>query len=150
LPDDLATGTYYISAWSDSYDVVFEDTLATNLNPDDPNEIDSNNYSARAVQILGKDKPDLSVSNVQAPSAQAGQPLTVSWTVQNQGEPFDNSTYDGVWISSTPNLEDPGNQRWFLGAVKHTGGLGQGQSYTAQQTFTLATVSAGRVCDRSG
>jgi len=83
LPDNLTTGTYYISAWSDSYDVVFEDTLATNINPDDPNELDGNNYSARAVQILGKDKPDLIVSSVQAPSTQAGQPLTVSWTVQN-------------------------------------------------------------------
>ena len=28
-------------------------TLASNLNPDDPNELDNNNYKARAIDVMG-------------------------------------------------------------------------------------------------
>ena len=34
-----------------TYDVVLEDTLAVNKNPDDPNQIDNNNYKARPVIV---------------------------------------------------------------------------------------------------
>ena len=33
VPDNLASGEYFITPWSDSYDAVLEDTLATNINP---------------------------------------------------------------------------------------------------------------------
>jgi hypothetical protein len=45
LPDKVSPGTYFITPWSDSYDVVLEDTLAANINLDDPNELDCNNYN---------------------------------------------------------------------------------------------------------
>ena len=45
-PAHLVSGTYYFMPWTDPYDVVLEDTLAVNVNPDDPNEIDNNNYKA--------------------------------------------------------------------------------------------------------
>src|SRR5262249_11277825 len=130
-------GTYYITAWSDTYDVVFEDTLAINVNPDDPNEFDNNNYKARQIQILGLDKPDFVLTSVEAPDAVAGNPITVKWTVQNRGERFEGTWLDSVWLSSTPDLSSPGNQQWFLGTVQRTGILDTGESYTAQQTFNL-------------
>ena len=39
LPDLLESGTYYIMPWTDPFGAVLEDTLAVNINPDDPNEI---------------------------------------------------------------------------------------------------------------
>ena len=53
LPDNVVSGNYYITPWTDPYDTVLEDTLADNINPDDPHEIDNNNYKARAIQVIG-------------------------------------------------------------------------------------------------
>src|SRR6185503_18448457 len=154
LPDNLASGTYYITAWSDTFDAAFEDTLAININPDDPNEIDSNNYRARAIQVIGRDKPDLVVTNVSAPDAAAGGPIAVSWTVENRGESETGSWNDVVYLSTTADLNATGNQRWFLGQVRRSGGLAQGQSYTVQQTYDLAPPVQGAyvvvVTDQSG
>ena len=72
MPDNLESGTWYITPWTDPYDVVLEDTLATNINPDDPHEIDNNNYKARAITIIALPipKPDLVVESVEvAPHA---------------------------------------------------------------------------------
>ncbi len=140
LPDDLDTGTYYITAWSDTYDVVLEDTLAINVNPDDPNEFDNNNYKARPIQILGKAKPvfDFALTSVEAPDAVAGNPLTVKWTVQNRGDRVEGTWFDSVWLSSTPDFSSPSNEQWFLGTVQRSGSLETGQSYSAEQTFNLA------------
>src|SRR5690606_38389458 len=53
LPTGLTSGTYYIMPWVDPYGTLLEDSLATNVNPDDPNEINSSNYRARAISIVG-------------------------------------------------------------------------------------------------
>ncbi len=68
LPSVLAAGTYYLMPWTDPYDVVLEDTLAHLVNQDDPNQIDNNNYRARAIDILGA-KPDLVVTAVETADA---------------------------------------------------------------------------------
>src|SRR3546814_12890684 len=47
LPEGLVSGTYYIMPWVDPYATLLEDSLATNVNPDDPAEINSSNYRAR-------------------------------------------------------------------------------------------------------
>ena len=59
IPKQIESGVYYITPWADAYDAVFEDLLAINLNPDDPNEFDNNNYKARAVDIIGTPVPPL-------------------------------------------------------------------------------------------
>src|SRR5687768_17948556 len=41
--------------------VVFEDTLAVNTNPDDPTEIDNNNYKAGVTNALGTNTPGTTV-----------------------------------------------------------------------------------------
>src|SRR3546814_7810297 len=53
LPEGLVSGTYYIMPWVDPYVTLLEDSLAINVNPDDPNEINSSNYRARAIDIVG-------------------------------------------------------------------------------------------------
>ena len=120
--------------------MVLEDTLAINVNPDDPNEFDNNNYKARPIQILGKAKPvfDFALTSVEAPDAVAGSPLTVKWTVQNRGDRVEGTWFDSVWLSSTPDFSSPSNEQWFLGTVQRSGSLETGQSYSAEQTFDLA------------
>src|SRR5262249_6739971 len=73
LPDHLVSGTYYLMPWTDPYDVVLEDTLAVNVNPDNPSEIDNNNYKAGVSAGIGTNvialavpKPDLYVTSVNA------------------------------------------------------------------------------------
>ena len=68
---------------------VIEDTFANWINPDDPNELDNNNYKARAIDIIGPIvlKPDLQVVDVTAaPAGSVDTPFSVSWTVENHGE----------------------------------------------------------------
>ena len=36
IPDNVLSGDYFITVWSDTYNTILEDTLATNINPDDP------------------------------------------------------------------------------------------------------------------
>ena len=87
LPANIS-GQFFITPQSDSFDVVTEDTFSSNINPDDPNELDNNNYKARPITILLTPPPDLVVTAVTASSAASSiQPLTVSWTVQNQFRP---------------------------------------------------------------
>ncbi|WP_372898838.1 CARDB domain-containing protein, partial [Stieleria sp.] len=85
IPRQLESGTWYVTPWVDPLDVVPEDTLASNHNPDDPDNIDNNNYKARAIQVLGA-QPDLVVSEINAPAvATGGDSVTISWTVDNRG-----------------------------------------------------------------
>ena len=53
LPVNLDPGTYYITPWTDLYSAVLQDTLAVNVNPDDPNNFQSDNYKARADRRPG-------------------------------------------------------------------------------------------------
>ena len=85
IPREIESGTWYITPWADPLDVIPEDTLASNTNPDDPNNIDNNNYKARAIDVIGS-LPDLVVTEVVAPvSASGGDTITISWTVENLG-----------------------------------------------------------------
>src|SRR5262249_39792065 len=131
--------------WSDTYDVVLEDTFSNNINPDDPNELDNNNYKARPITVLLTSAPDLVVSSVTASAeAAAGTSFTVRWTVKNQGpaETAEESWGDFVYLSDSPDLNAPGTRTWQLSpsftGVPHTGRLQPGQSYAVEQTFLLS------------
>src|SRR5262249_30362454 len=89
LPEHMASGNYFITPWADAYDIVLEDTLAININPDDQHELDNNNYKARLIHVIGENpqQPDLTVAAVVAPvEAIAGQTYTASWTIANIGK----------------------------------------------------------------
>ena len=120
LPTGLESGTYYITPWTDPYEVVREDTLAVYANPDDPNEVNNNNYRARPIQIIGQ-LPDLVVTSVQVtpdvPSHQGGETITVRWTVENQSSGTaraQDGWIDRVYVStqSKPFAREPRASCW--------------------------------------
>ena len=141
------TGEWYITPWSDTFDVVLEDTFDININPDDPNELDSNNYKARPITLLLTPPPDLVVNNVSSTSeAKGGEPFEVSWTVKNQGAgaTTDNQWTDKVYLSDSPTPDAPGSKRWDLGNFVHNGSLASGESYTQTASFDLSPAAAGK------
>jgi CARDB len=149
IPNNIVSGVYYITPWTDSYSVVLQNELATNVNPDDSHELYNDNYKARQVNLIGVDNPillpDLSVSGVTAPvAAPAGGAYTVSWNVANLGVDTGNSTWqDYVWLSDQPNLYAANANKWLIGSYSETAGLADGQSETISQTYRLAPNLSG-------
>ncbi|MER9397477.1 LEPR-XLL domain-containing protein [Mesorhizobium sp. M0615] len=150
LPDDLESGIYFITPWSDSYDVVLEDTLAVNVNADDPSEFDNNNYKARQIQVLGPEtitqRPDLKVLSVSGPTQidAAGQ-YTVKWTVGNAGpgDTGDVGWVERIWISDRPTLGEVGAKEWLLESLDRSGGLAVGETATSERTYDLSPAIQG-------
>ncbi len=146
LPTHIS-GQFFITAWADSLDQVFKSTLSSNVNPDDPNELNNDNWKAQPITVLLTPPPDLVVSSV-TPQATAvgGDPYTVSWTVQNQGtSPTEDSIlFDQVYLSDQSTLNAPGATQWLLGTIEHDGGVIAGGSYAAQATFQLSPEVSGR------
>jgi 6-phosphogluconolactonase (cycloisomerase 2 family) len=60
-------GQYYITPWADSFDTVIKSTLDVNVNPDDPNELNNDNWKARPITVLLTPPPDLVVTSVTPP-----------------------------------------------------------------------------------
>ncbi len=139
------TGELFITVWSDAFDVVTEVTNADYINPDDPNELENNNYKARPITVVLTPPPDLEVTSVSPQvSGVGGEPYTVSWTVANEGNSAatESSWNDRVYLSNSPILGE-GSRQWILGDVKHQGGLGVGETYSASATFDLTPPAAG-------
>ncbi len=146
LPTNLDSGTYYLIPWSDPYDVVLEDTLAVNTNPDDPNEFDNNNYKARAIDIIGA-LPDLVVTSVVAPAqAKGGTAFHVSWTVENTGtgQARPGGWIDRVYLSPVPDPRPQEIKDLILAEVRRTDPLAPGQRYTASIDITLSPSAVGQ------
>jgi hypothetical protein len=146
------TGQFYITAWADSFDLVHKSTQDTNVNPDDPTQLNNDNYKARPTTILLTPPPDLVVQSV-TPQASAvgGDDFTVEWTVQNKGTSptEDDILFDQVYLSDKPTFVNPaggadvGNQ-WYLGTVEHDGIVVSNSSYTTRHTFQLSPEISGR------
>lgn len=156
LPTGLVSGTYYITPWTDTYDVVLEDTLAVNVNPDDPNEQNNNNYKARSIDILALNSPDpeivkivaptlpdLQVSEVTAtptPTAFGGDQFTVTWTTINAGQGDAKGGWtDTVWLREHPDGTGKG---LYLGS-RGNGDLRSGEQYTSSLTVLLSPSARG-------
>ncbi len=145
IPDQL-TGEWYITPWSDTYDLVLEDTFDINVNPDDPNELDNNNYKARPITILLTPPPDLEVQEIIATTeAKGGDPFTVTWTVKNRGagSTRDDSWQDSVYLTDGPTL-DESTVQWELGSFTYEGSLAPGESYTQTANFDLSPAAFGQ------
>src|SRR3546814_1755429 len=116
LPEGLGSGTYYIMPWVDAYATLREDSLATNVNPDDPAEINSSNYRARAIDIVGVPPQvftrAIAVDSVVAdPVGTGGGDFTVSWTVKAGGNATATGWTDRVYLADAPLFEDATNIR---------------------------------------
>ena len=146
LPSSVPTGNYYITPWVDPFAVVDEDTLAINVNPDDPNEIDNNNYKARLIKIFGLTTPpaDIAVTDIEAQAVgKATEEFTVSWEVSNVSDGHASSWVDQVFLSKTPDRRDPGHESLLLGSFSNVQSLKPGESYGNTQTFTLPPTAEG-------
>ncbi len=151
IPAHLVSGTYYLMPWTDPYDVVFEDTLAANVNPDDPTEIDNNNYKAGRSDALGTTvvpapKPDLIVTSVvPVTETLGGAPFHVSWTVKNDGKGVAVGAWsDEIWLADGPNVDPNVSNSLRLGEVRHEGGLSSKSSYTGSLDVTLSPSAHGQ------
>ena len=82
--------------------------------------------------------PDLTTSAVSftpTGSANIGLPLTVNWTVTNQGNGIAAGSWtDAVYLSPTPAL---GAGAVLLATAPHNGGLAAGQAYSGSTTTAL-------------
>ncbi|HEY6816092.1 MAG TPA: CARDB domain-containing protein, partial [Croceibacterium sp.] len=147
LPTGLASGTYYIMPWVDPYGTLLEDSLATNVNPQDPNEINGSNYRAREIAIVGTPPQstarNIAVRDVIAPPTGAiGEPFTVSWTVEASGDVTSDKWSDTVILADAPLLENA-TRTFNLGSFANLKALDPGQSYTNSATFDFNPAAAG-------
>ncbi|NJN12705.1 MAG: hypothetical protein HC815_34015, partial [Richelia sp. RM1_1_1] len=119
------------STWATNY----PDGLVYEYNKEDDNELSS---VPTPVELTSP--PDLQVTQVTiAPSTPfSGQQATVTWTVTNTGngvtQPGQDEWYDKLYISKSP---DNTLESHYLGQLKHTGSLLDGESYTARKTVNL-------------
>ncbi len=160
LPDTLVSGEYYITPWVDPYAQVLEDTLAINVNPDDPNEINNNNYKAGGGDLVGTPEAhikligtppavaplsDVYVHSVAADSFEwAGEEFSFSWTVTNQGPGTTNSGWtDNVYLSDNAVYGAAGAHQFSLGGYANLKSLATGESYTNTRTVTLEPSAKG-------
>ncbi len=148
LPPHLS-GQLFITPQTDIYEQLDETTLAANVNPDDPNELRSDNFKAAPIIVLPLPPPDLVVTAIKVPaSAPAGTVYPVTWTVTNQGDGTteDSQWYDGVYLSNEPTYNPLGNadpQQINLGYFVHNGILTPDQSYTEEQSILLSPSYSG-------
>ena len=134
IPADLPAGDYYVLVRTDSTNLVLEDPWEQN------NDGASAPISITPGTVL---TPDLTVVSVDAPAeAVSGQTFSLSWTVQNDGDPTGNRAwYDAVYLS-TDQIFDA-NSDLYVGYRDHPGGLAAGEAYTATQDFTVPSGLSG-------
>jgi Ca2+-binding RTX toxin-like protein/protocatechuate 3,4-dioxygenase beta subunit len=100
-------------------------------------ESNEGNNFASAPLLVTRQTPDLQVTGLNLPTTgQSGQPVNLSWTVQNLGAARTNSDFwsDAVYLSKDAIVSADDIQ---LGTVFHSGALDVGGSYTASTTFDL-------------
>ncbi len=107
-----------------------------------PESNDSNNVTASSA--INVTEPDLQVTGVNAPSAgQFGEPISVSWTVQNAGSGAAESTWtDGVYVSTKSTFDASATLLTDV-SVGSNSPLAAGASYTqgTQVTIPLTVTS---------
>ncbi|KPJ75957.1 MAG: hypothetical protein AMJ54_13385, partial [Deltaproteobacteria bacterium SG8_13] len=149
LPDSLTSGTYYLMPWVDPYATLLEDTLAINVNPDDPNEVNNNNYKARAIDLIGTPvdrRPDPTVVSVTAEAFEwAGEEFTFEWTVGNLGPgAATGKWFDEVYLSNSPVFDEADPEMFYLGRFEPVRPLAPGEAYTNTQTQLLSPAVKGQ------
>ena len=129
----VVSGTYYLVVVIDSGRSVSE-CPSTGLNAA---------FSPTTVTVPVALYPDLQVTSVSAPaSASAGQYVSVSWVVTNEGTETTPTRYwtDAVYLSLNQGL---GAQAVRLGAANSPSGLAVGQSYTNSVNVVIPSGLSG-------
>jgi subtilase family serine protease len=130
------SGSYYVFVLTDSRRQIFEF---------DPNfNAEANNASQpRPIQIVDA-MPDLRVNAVSHPAAgSAGQAISVSWTVANQGAGATVATKwtDRIYLTPTQTFDSA--TALLVGSFDCIGALGNGTSYTRTESITLPNSAQG-------
>jgi len=120
------SGNYYVFLRTDRNNQVFEDG----------GERNNQRYDSGPVSVVLAQPADLAVQSVAVPtSGTAGEPIHVTWEVENVGaNDAPGQWEDAVYISADTlwDLADP-----RLGSVEHTGGLAPGKRYKASYEGVL-------------
>ncbi|WP_158222635.1 CARDB domain-containing protein [Rhodopirellula sp. MGV] len=146
IPETLPSGTWYITPWVDPLDMIPEESLVADQNPDDPTNLDNNNYHSLAVQVLGS-QPDLVVTDVDVPATtQAGETIHVEWTVSNLGlaDAGPGGWLDRVYLSDRPDPKADDATTMLLAEVKREQPLAEGASYTVVVDVPLSPSASGQ------
>ena len=85
VPEGVEPGNWFLTPWIDPYDAVLEDTLTTNINPDDPNQLDNNNYKARPLAVLATTPSSLAVDS--RGDIYVGEVSFTNWGNRYKGQP---------------------------------------------------------------
>ena len=127
-----AWGPYYVIAVADFHNDVLE------LNPGGTAEANNTGYNTTPIQVQMPPLPDLQVTNVAGPrSGWSGQPVYVTWTVENRGAGPTFASYwqDTIYLSEDEMLDTGSDTR--LGTFGHSGLLDAGESYRRTERVTL-------------
>ncbi len=104
------------------------------------NEGNNSAGSASAMHAPLPPLPDLVVSNIVAPlDALAGEDITISWTITNQGEAVSGPWSDSLYLSTDGGVSN----NIYLGNFAFEGTLAAGASITRTQAFTLSATLDG-------
>jgi len=98
---------------------------------------EGNNISTAALSVTLAIPPDLQVTSLAVPvRTPRGQPFQMTYTVSNLGGaiPETQQAWDDLIYLSRDEFLDLRADR-YLGLVRHTDGLGSGQSYTIETSF---------------
>ncbi len=146
IPGNLPSGMYFILPWVDPFGAVLEDTLAINVNPDDPNEIDNNNYKGAQLDIIGV-LPDLVVTDItpSTTTASGGDAVSFSVTVENQGTGVAPGGFlTQVFVTDNADPLADGARSLVLAEFKRDQPLGIGESFTFNTPVTLSPSANGQ------
>lgn len=134
LPQEIS-GNYYLFVRTDIYNDVYEHTSANN----------NTSAASGAINVRLTPPPDLVVSSVTfTPTNPAsGLPLTVQWTVENEGagSPYETYWRDRVYLSTSDTL-DLGTAQ-VVATRSRYGTLEPGTTYDRDVTFNLPNGTEG-------
>jgi hypothetical protein len=143
IPDNVRSGQYFITVWSDTYDAILEDTLASNINLDDATQIDNNNYKARPVSVLGTTPPDLVVTQATAqPTATAAGAYSFGYTGAEPGRRLQRQLGRSRLGRDNADLAKA-TVKWQLGEYQQQRSLGNNETYSVAQTVQLGPSVSG-------
>ncbi|OQX03626.1 MAG: hypothetical protein BWK80_55290, partial [Desulfobacteraceae bacterium IS3] len=102
-----------------------------------------NNIAAVSINVTLTTSPDLQITELNVPAdAKAGQPITVSWKVENkgQGNITVSTWYDAVYLSSDSNQS---NDDIHLASFAHNSVLNSSGTYTVTQEVEIPNYASG-------
>jgi subtilase family serine protease len=130
------SGTYYLFVLTDSRRQIFE--FDPNLNAEA-----NNSSQPRPIQIVDA-TPDLRVNAVGYPATgNAGQQISVNWTVANEGTGATASTKWTDRIYLTPTQTFDSTTALLIGSFDHIGALNNGEAYTRTESLAIPNAAQG-------